>query len=500
MMPFKTYVSFLICTAFGLFSCAAPSLEKQILLAARDGEISSGEWESIAAAAQQEGACLNAEGNVDSILLQQYILEVRLQRQPSTAGKAHSNEQQNALGIKHDQQSPIRVKFYLERSGSMIYYDAPSTMGIFKAGVARLLNSIPPAGSEKHLLFIVNSKISLYPNSFTEFIKSKDIFKDTKGLGDPRYTDFACIFDSILVHTGENDLSVLVSDLIYSTKDMSYVNPQKIMNEAQAMTTNIFRQHADKCVIVVKLIADYDGKYYPYNSPNNGIPYRGPRPYYLTIIGSPDVIRRIHSEKPYMGLVQFDQLKGYSDYFCFSPNDIQPYYSVILKERRNRGRMRASKDTIRAIHSLEKVRANRDGKLSITLAVNLNGILAPDSFKCNASNYVVKSQAQYHIESIEKITPEERSPLIEHYAPNATHIIVLTTEQAVQNETVHVTLPKKLPLWVQETNSDDDSNVAETDFGRKTFAFKYLMQGIFDAYNKPGDESNYFTLSIRIKK
>lgn len=80
MMPFKTYVSFLICTAFGLFSCAAPSLEKQILLAARDGEISSGEWESIAAAAQQEGACLNAEGNVDSILLQQYILEVRLQR------------------------------------------------------------------------------------------------------------------------------------------------------------------------------------------------------------------------------------------------------------------------------------------------------------------------------------------------------------------------------------------------------------------------------------
>lgn len=283
----------------------------------------------------------------------------------------------------------------------MIPYDSPRTKGDFKAGISHLLNSIP-SQEEEHILYVVNNSVYPYNHTYKEFLQSKDIFKDTRNIGDPRYTDFTCIFDSILSHTATNELSILASDLIYSTKEMTNVNPQKIRNEAQAMTTNVFKNHTDKDVLIIKLMADYEGNYYPYNSPNKGVHYEGERPYYLTLISESEVMRRIFSDKAYKEFSDIEHLKGFENYYCFSRYQHAPYYSVLLSDKHNKGRFGAVKGSGTTIHAIEDTTPDREGEVAITLAVDLNSIIADEDFKENKDNYEISSLAGFEIKEIEK--------------------------------------------------------------------------------------------------
>lgn len=195
--------------------------------------------------------------------------------------------------IDFSKMKPIKVKFYLERSGSMTPFDAKSTKGDFKSAISMLLNNIPGNNDPSNLLYVVNDAVYSYDRTYKDFIQSKNIFADTKSLGDPRYTDFTCIFDSILSRTNDNELSILVSDLIYSTKDMIGVTGQKVLNEANLLTRSVFKGHTDKMVLVIKMNGDYDGPYYTFQSPNKGLMYKGERPYYFVFVAKPKVMQRI---------------------------------------------------------------------------------------------------------------------------------------------------------------------------------------------------------------
>lgn len=122
----------------------------------------------------------------------------------------------------------LKVNFYLERSGSMTPYDSPQGDGPFKAAIVQMLNNLPGNNGDNKI-FVVNSKVCQYPQGFQKFIADNNIFEATKGIGDPSYTDFSKIFDTILNKTGNDELSILVSitDMIYSTKSMSGINPPK---------------------------------------------------------------------------------------------------------------------------------------------------------------------------------------------------------------------------------------------------------------------------------
>ena len=134
----------------------------------------------------------------------------------------------------------MNVNFYLERSGSMTPYDSPNGDGSFKAAIVQMLNNLP-GNNEDNKIYVVNSSINAYPDGFSKFISDTNIFEATKGIGDPSYTDFGAIFTQLLDKTGEDELSILVSDMIYSTKDMIGINPQKVFAEAQGRQTPCLR-------------------------------------------------------------------------------------------------------------------------------------------------------------------------------------------------------------------------------------------------------------------
>lgn len=490
----------IVCSGL-MYSCSSSNLESVVKSAVKDGVVSAEEWKMILSMAQEKKICYKKDGQVDTDCLKEYVLEVAHTKMRGIDNVTFPVIPSGTLGNMTAQiNDPIKMKFFLERSGSMIPYDSPRTKGDFKAGISRLLNSIPTRGGDKNILYVVNSSVYPYRQTYKEFLQSKDIFKDTRNLGDPRYTDFTCIFDSILSHTSQNELSILASDLIYSTKEMESVNPQKIRNEAQAMTTNIFKEHTDKDVLVIKLMADYDGNYYPYNSPNKGIHYEGERPYYLMMVGGSDVMRRIFFDKDYKDFSDIEHLKGFENFYCFSRYNATPYYSVLLSDKRNKGRFGAVKGSGTTIHSIEDITPDRDGKVAITLAVDLSSIVADKDFKKDEDNYKVTSLANFKIEDIDAIEPEDRTPTLERYAPNATHLIVLTTEEAVKNETLTLSLKNRLPDWIADTNSDDDTDLHDSDFAKTTFAFGYLMQGIYDSFHSSAEEPYLFSISLKINK
>lgn len=484
-----------------MWSCNFSSLESIVKSAVKDGSVSTEEWEIILDMAQEEKKCCKENGQVDTDCLKEYVLEVAHSKMRGIDDVTFPVILPGTLGsmtVRTDE--PIKIKVFLERSGSMIPYDSPRTKGEFKAGISRLLNSIPTRDDDKDVLYIVNN--SVYPSRqpYKKFLQSKDIFKDTRNVGDSRYTDFTCIFDSILSHTAHNELSILVSDLIYSIKEMKGINPQKIRNEAQAITTAIFKKHTDKDVLVIKLMADYEGNYYPYNSPNKGVYYVGNRPYYLMMIGDTDVVRRIFFDKNYKEFSDIEHLKGFENYYCFTRYNVKPYYSVLLSDKRNRGRFGAVKGSGTIIHSIEDITPDRDGKVSITLAVDLNSIIAGEDFKKDEDNYEVLSISNFKIEKIDRIESEDRTSIMERYAPTATHLIVLTTEETVKNETLTLKLKNQLPKWIVNTNSDDDTDMNDGDFAKTTFAFGYLMQGIYDSFHSSAEEPYFFSINLRINK
>ena len=410
-------------------------------------------------------------------------------------------EQRNGSLVKANsfaKAAQVRFKFFLERSGSMTPFDATTTSGDFKSAITSFLNSIPDgkAGSE-NLLFIVNDAVYPFDKSYKEFIQSKNIFADTKNVGDPRYTDFTCIFDSILAKTGKNEVAVLVSDLIYSTPNMAQVNCTKILNEAKSLTRSVFKGKTSKDVLIVKMLGDYDGPYYTYNSPNKGQDYKGTRPYYFVVVAAPDVMQRLFNDKKYLECMAFEKRQGYEDLYCFS-NEKKVDYSVLLSNKRNEGRVGAVRGQ-NLIHEVENIEADRNGTVTMTVAADLSGIIVPEKALLDPTNYEITSLSGFKIKNIEKIKDDEKDEKLRSI-PTATHFIMLTTQKKIAYETLKLRFKNELPAWVEKTNTDDDTNLNSANFSETTYAFKYMMDGIHEAYYGTVEDPSYFQIELKINK
>lgn len=499
----------LIAGLLAFCSCSNRSnFEDTIRKYARDGEIDATEWSDLNEKAVGKETLLN-NGRLDPEKLKNYItsfVSKNLRGIDSLKFSSDINMMGSSIaanaGIIQNTDT-IKFKFFLERSGSMIPYDSPKTTGSFKSAIAGLLNSIPGNGSQRNLMYIVNDAVYNYNHSFKDFLQSGNIFQETKGIGDPRYTDFTCIFDSILSRTETGQMSILVSDLIYSTKNMQNVNPQRILNEAQAMTTSTFKGHQDKDIVILKFSSDYIGNYYSYNNPHVGKEYKGERPFYMMLVADHPTIKTIFRQDLYKDFRNFSHLKGFENYYCFSKSNEEPYYSFLLSDLHNVGRYtaaRTSANTSRCIHDIDKLEPDRDGFASLTIAIDLSNIITESDYLTNPANYEVVSQANYRVSLIEPITEANRTQNINNFAPQATHLLVLSTSDKIKNEKVTIRLKNHLPNWIAESNSDDDVDINSSSFGSTTFAFKYLMQGIYESFYSMTEEPDFFVLQFEISK
>jgi len=397
----------------------------------------------------------------------------------------------------------MNVNFYLERSGSMTPYDSPNGDGSFKAAIVQMLNNLP-GNNEDNKIYVVNSSINAYPDGFSKFISDTNIFEATKGIGDPSYTDFGAIFTQLLDKTGEDELSILVSDMIYSTKDMIGINPQKVFAEAQGMANAVFKKQVqDKAMLIVKMNGSFSGPYYCYNSPKGGKSYTGRRPYYIVVVGSNQNIVRLTKDKNYLPFSNFSELKGYENMYLFETDDVyKPYYSFMLSNPDIRGRFAPEHGKDTQIKDLTDMEVDRNsGDIRLALAVDLSGMLIDKDYLTDVKNYQIHSVDKLEIKEIREINKNDITPAEKKYIGSATHIFILGMNEIKNDQHVEIKLLNNLPSWIEETSSDDDTNVGIGNFSQTTFGLKYLMQGIYNSYKKNSKQNPYyFELEMNFKK
>lgn len=482
----------ILCLSLTLAACrdsARDGLQRLLVeVAADDGTVDAADWERITAFLDGHKARFKDfyhGDRLDTDAVEDYIEDFFEHRRPPRKIRF--------TGIGGD----IRVNFYLERSGSMVPYDAPQGDGSFKAAIVRLLNALPGDGGR---MFVVNSTITPYPRGIRQFVKDGDIFSSTKGMGDASYTDFGQIFDNILNKTKAGELSILVTDLIYSTRQMAGASPQKVFAEAQGMTASVFKDEVRrKSLLVVKMQGSYNGPYYAWNAPQAGTAYNGRRPYYIIVVGDNDIMARITQDDSYRTFSDFASLPGYENMYLFDTDDVyEPYHSLLLAGKDVRGRFRPARGQDSRITDIDDVRPDKNsGDVQLELAVDLSRMLIDKDYLTDVRNYRIESDDPVTLKAIRPVGKDDETPRERKYLGTATHIFVLNIPQLSHTQEVDIKLLNRLPGWVMQSNDDDDTTVEPAT----TFGLRYLMQGIYDSYARNAEgQPCYFELDLNLGK
>ena len=380
----------------------------------------------------------------------------------------------------------LSLTIFFERSGSMVPYDQRGGGGQLKKAVNDLINHFP-AGSKVEIN-IVNDGIYPYQHTVDEFLKDRDIYQSTAGIGDASFTDFQLIFNKILEAQQPGNVSVLVSDLIYSPQDTHGVSIDKIFNEENSLATRVFARYKGKSVVVQQFMGDYSGKYYPYN----GVPfqYNGKRPFYLVIIADNDVMDQLAQDKRYNGVLNTPEVRNS---YRFNQGTSEVDCRVLPEWKDNAGRFRVKHgDGI----VLAKCDGDRQtGKLCFSLAANLGSLMKDDALLTNPANYEVKSIDGY----ILTVQPIDQSMLTannKEYLEGMTHVLTLVGDLKSPRDEVRIALRNELPEWVRQSTSDNDPSTGGS-FSTTTLGLEQLLGGMFDAM-KGGN--SFFEIVIQLQK
>ena len=380
----------------------------------------------------------------------------------------------------------LSLTIYFERSGSMVPYDQRGGGGQLKKAVNDLINHFP-AGSKVEIN-IVNDGIYPYQHSVDEFLKDRDIYQSTAGIGDASYTDFQLIFYKILEAQQPGNVSVLVSDLIYSPQDTHGVSIDKIFNEENSLATRVFARYKGKSVVVQQLMGDYSGKYYPYN----GVPfqYNGKRPFYLVIIADSDVMDQLAQDKRYNGVLNAPEVRNS---YRFNQGTSEVECRVLPEWKDNAGRFRVKHgDGI----VLAKCDGDRQtGKLCFSLAANLGSLLKDDALLTNPANYEVKSIDGYTL-TVQPISQSMLTANNKEYLEGMTHVLTLVGDLKSPRDEVHIALRNEMPEWVRQSSSDNDTS-ASGSFATTTLGLEQLLGGMFNAM-KGGN--SFFEVTIQLQR
>ncbi|MBQ7691157.1 MAG: hypothetical protein IJT30_08235 [Muribaculaceae bacterium] len=381
----------------------------------------------------------------------------------------------------------LSLTIYFERSGSMVPYDAPGGRGQLKKAVNDLINFFPTGGQTT--INIVNDDIYPYKGSIDAFLQDRDIYASTQGVGDAAFTDFQKIFTRVLQAQQPGNVSVLVSDLIYSPADTRDVSLEKIFNEENSLATSIFKQYKGKSIIVHQLMGDYSGKYYPYNG--QPVNYRGQRPFYLVVVADSKVMNAMAADAAF---AQFMHPAGAVNSYRFNQAEQGVDYCVVPDWKENAGRFRIDH---RDPSHLTKCDGDKTtGVLCLSVAANLGGLQKDARFLADAKNYQVKSMSGFALK-VTPITPDMITGNNKAYLEGKTHLLTFTGEMQGPRDELTVSIANEFPAWIARSSATTDVNPSAPDFATTTLGLKELLSGIASAFGTGG---NYTTITLKLEK
>ena len=464
--------------ALAVASCGSSPLDKAIKRVLVQQDTTQAQFDSICSIIQQNPdrykQYLDQQGQVNVTELQALIDRIGADLRPPIRWDIAPYGQQE-----------LSLTIYFERSGSMVPYDNAGDRGQLKKAVNDIINHFP---GRKVNINIVNDNIYPYQGSVDQFIQDRNIYASTAGVGNSAFTDFQQIFGAILKAQDATNVSVVVTDLIYSPADATDVSIDKILNEENSLATSIFRQYKGKSVLVHQLMGDYNGKYYPYT--NRPVEFRGMCPFYLLVIADTPVMDRMAAQKDYSQLMHPAEARNS---YRFNQSEASVDYCVLPDWKDNAGRFRVDhKDATR----LTKCEGDKTtGVLCLTIAARLDGLQKDEAFLADARNYKLQSASGFEL-SVTPVTPDMITGNNKMYLEGKTHLITLKGKFAGPRDQVSISLPNEMPAWIAQSTSRDDTNTAANGFSTTTLGLKEFLDGIASAFGTGG---NYTTITVKLE-
>ena len=381
---------------------------------------------------------------------------------------------------------------FIENSGSMDgYVKQPSD---FKNSLYKLIGDIQNYNlSDKLRLNFINEIICPQkPDAPTP-----DIIYFIQNLKPTDFKNSGCGFkDSYLpniisksISTYPKDVNVLISDCIFSAKEGSSVN---FLAAAKQSLRTFMKTELDSneisCVIL-KMNSKFYGTYFIENKSNNKKveTLAGQnRPYYIILFGNSQPINYLLQK------IKFSNYPGFeTSYYLLTPNANKPNSKIIRTNKIGDFEIEqpATKLTINDAKAGGK--NSNENQFQFSVASNLEFLKMDETYLSNTANYEVPSN--YSLVSISKNSDYTNESL-----KGFTHVFTLSTSDLKQNQEVFIKLKSKLPPWVDSSSTEDDSNPLNPLQQKQTFGFKYLIEGISEAYADKYEGKEQFGINVKV--
>lgn len=379
-----------------------------------------------------------------------------------------------------------KVNFYFENSASMNgYLDGKD----FRKSIAEILyNSENEDSLETYFVNSAEHKTTDILNK----IRSKQI-----NVGDNMSSDHKFIFTNAINHSSNNNLSIVITDGIYSMKGGN-------INDVEVDIQNSFKRALAKNkieTVVLKMASNFDGQYYSEKCRvKGGLKINQERPYYILLFGNKGVI-----DKALKNLIKVEDLGGYQNQArFFLTKEMKVDYSVLLNGEEKKGSFKpeGNSSPMKSIKETEKHTPNgkslKDAYLQFAIAVDFSKTSIPEEYLVEKVNYTIDTNTDYEIVEIKKInsTSHATKEDVKTRLKNATHLIIVKGKSQLFGE-LNIHLNINTPSWIAQTGSVDDCDIRRQT--SNTIAFDKLMNGISGAYEEINDKNEYLTLSINIK-
>jgi len=493
--------------AFILTGCKSEFKEfsDQALFYAKDGTIDQKEYEHLLNLIESSDDIgfknfKSDDGLLDNSKVEKYLLKLFCAKNISITSN----------GIYHPQRSSVdrkqfNVNVFLENSGSMNgYMNDPNTS--FKNSIYSLLTRLKLLtlsdslkGSDSLNLYLINqTNQQLFSDaSNNDLEKFKDILNPTDfaklSKGKTGISDLNDLVKRCLENTNEHNLSVFISDCIYSPGKNVNDAAKYLSEQKQGIYLNFATRLKNEniAVIILQLTGNFQGTYFNRYDAAIQIKNSLKRPFYIWFLGTEDQIRTILDRKIIEEIdggvenkVVLNKISSIT-----SPN------FKILSPHPKFGNFDRTEIAKKIITNASMGVDGSDRKIfEFSIAVDFALSMQDMDFFLDTSIYKI-SNPSYRI-SIDKLNNNNSNISTNGF----THLIKLSTNE-LREETLKIDIRRRIPSWIQESTSSDDCNIVVVDsIQQKTFGLRYLIEGVYDAYYPKSLSNIESSISIIIKK
>jgi hypothetical protein len=387
------------------------------------------------------------------------------------------------------------LHFFLENSGSMFGYFEPSSIEGPEAfqDLGNVLNRLQyQVDSVK--TYLISEKvhpIGMTADGFSEYFRPEKMKIKNEGLT----SDITKMFSECIQQTSGKDISILVSDGIYSISKEDIVDELK--RSSQKTKHELIRQlnSRDFAIAVVKFSGVFNGKYYYPKQGEKKI--NQIRPYYVWFFGNLEQIREaieisgIEKEKGYENTAFFfknDQIQCASTLLDSGPSKIGSYKST-------------NENAIHIIQNAEKSdRPATENEFQFGLAVDFGDLPLSEEYFENIANYSIEP-SYYEVVKVIPASDFDRTTVntidltVKGWTP--THILEIKNKSVLLGP-FDLTLDQNLPEWISLSSSDGEGDIVGNT--SETFGFNYLMvNGIFEAFDEKNNHMPYSTIQFKVQ-